>query len=464
MWKNIIILSIGFFASILLLGWFCYSYYSQLKSYYVYAGAVEHSYKVLSEAQYLESHLKDAETAQRGFLLTEDSTFLKPYFLFYDEIEPTFNKLLVLTKDNPRQRRNLKELKFTMIRRMEYLREGLILFKSEKKIFARKLRQGRDLMDQCREILLKIRNEEQRLLIIRSSYEQKFKNSSSWYSIGAFIFAFIVFIITFILIIREFRLKMVYQRMLEQKIEELNNSNAELEQIAFVASHDFQEPIRKILTFSDLLQTKYFSFIPIEGQYIFERIKYASQQLKSVLDSLINFTTSVRSNEERKELSLNEIIQNVKLDIQANYPTREINLTIEGNLPSIIGYPNQIRLLFHCLFSNTLKFSKAEGPIKISITARSANAEEIKLKFKNNYASERYLKIAVEDQGIGFQNEFAQKIFVLFQRLHNSDSEFEGKGIGLAIVKRIMHNHHGYVNAYGELNKGATFNLFFPAT
>lgn len=452
----------GFAASMLVLGWFFINYYSQLKSYNAYTNAVERTYKILTETQRLENYLKDAEAAQRGFLLTEDSTFLQPYFLFLKNIETTYDTLIELTRDNSAQKKNLKDLKLIMTKRMEYLREGLILFKSENKIFKSKLRKGRDLMNGCRAIIQKIENEERRLLIIRNTHEEKFKNTSSSYSFGAFIFAFIIFVITFLLIIKELRSTVVYQRQLEQKIEELNNSNQELEQIAFVASHDFQEPLRKIITFSDLLKTKYLHSTPDEGQHIFERVAYSCHQLKEVLDGLVNFTTSIRSDEHLQMTSLDQIIKNVLHRMRPTFSARKVDLTIVDALPSIACYPKQVHLLFECIFNNAIKFSKADRPVTISISTRSANADEIKRKFKNRYANQRYLKISIQDYGIGFQNEYAQKIFVLFQRLHTRDSEYEGRGIGLSVVKRIMHNHHGYVNAEGALKEGATFHLFFP--
>src|SRR5947208_2204585 len=111
MWIKLTIICVGFLISIFVFGWFCYNYYGQLKSYHAYTNSVEHAYEVLTEAQNLENYLKDAETAQRGYLLTEDSTFLKPYFLFFKNIGPTYNRLVELTKDNPKQKKNLKDLK-----------------------------------------------------------------------------------------------------------------------------------------------------------------------------------------------------------------------------------------------------------------------------------------------------------------------------------------------------------------
>src|SRR6476659_2787247 len=128
MWKNTIITYIGFVLSVCVLGWFSYNYYDQLKTYINYTNAVEHTYKVLVEIQNLDNSLKEAETAQRGFLLTEDSIFLQSYISILNDIGPTFNKLTQLANDNPKQKKNLKELRFIMMKRIEYLREGIILF------------------------------------------------------------------------------------------------------------------------------------------------------------------------------------------------------------------------------------------------------------------------------------------------------------------------------------------------
>jgi signal transduction histidine kinase len=175
--------------------------------------------------------------------------------------------------------------------------------------------------------------------------------------------------------------------------------------------------------------------------------------MQELLTDFINYTRIVQSNEEAQTVNLEKVIDDVRKDFKEPIDNKKAIIKVD-NLPEIIGYNYQLHLLFSNLLDNALKFSKADTPPTINITVTDVVSAETNDERK-------YIRISFIDNGIGFEKEFAEKIFMIFQRLHTSDSSYLGKGIGLAICKRVMVNHGGYITATAEPGVGATFNLYF---
>jgi signal transduction histidine kinase len=418
---------------------------------------------VLHELKNLENYFKEMESSQRGFFLTNDSLFIKPFETRLETVRASFSRLLQLTSENPLQQKRLKELNYIIARRIDILEESTTLHKLDRVLFEKRLRAGREAMEECEAILNDIENEEKRLLVTRRKIKDSYGSASSNYSVVIFTFSFVVFIITFLLIIRELSRRFRYQRELELKITELNQTNAELEQITFAASHDLQEPLRKILTFSDMLKIRY-NDAPAETQRLVERLRFSATRMHELVEDLMNFTKLVGQKEESQRISLKEVLEEVQHELKDIFTAKDVKLSIDLRLPVITGYRSQLNLLFHSLLDNAVKFSKENVPPVIFILTQNATAEEMKEKFKIRYGSQHYIKIIVRDNGIGFDNEFAGRMFNLFQRLHSQQSAYTGKGIGLTIVKRIMTNHLGFVSAHGKVNEGAELILYFPVS
>ncbi len=246
--------------------------------------------------------------------------------------------------------------------------------------------------------------------------------------------------------------------ILRVKNLELERSNAELESFNYIASHDLQEPLRKIQAFSErILQKEGHSFSPFSQDY-FARINAAAARMQSLINALLNYSKADAHLRESGPVDLNVLIENVKADLQDMIETKNARIDF-SDLPSIHGIRIQVHQLFINLVSNAVKYSKANTEPYVQITASMVKGDEI-----NDSAADlksNYWKIMVTDNGIGFEQEYEHKIFELFQRLH-SNNDFKGTGIGLAICKKIVRNHHGFITASGRPGIGSVFNIYFP--
>lgn len=257
-------------------------------------------------------------------------------------------------------------------------------------------------------------------------------------------------------------------RLLELKVKErtedllnannnLKRSNEDLEQYAYVASHDLQEPLRKIQTFSDILQHKYCNDLPNDCRHYIHKIAGCAERMGHLIEDLLNFSSVSNSTDPFVPLNLNDIVT----DVMENFEIEGTNTTITYNdLPVINAVPLQMRQLFHNLVSNAVKFRKAFNPLTITITARTIDGKDI----TRNSALDRqqqYHEIVFSDNGIGFNEAHAEQIFVIFKRLHDAQN-YKGTGIGLALCRKILNNHHGEIYAESKNGNGASFHLIFP--
>lgn len=252
------------------------------------------------------------------------------------------------------------------------------------------------------------------------------------------------------------------QKITEDKLAaytaELEKQNSELEQFAYVASHDLQEPLRKIQTFTEMIRENYADKAFIEKY--FEKLNFSASRMSELIKSLLNYSRLSKQKESSviTEVDLNDILNEVKIDFELLIEEKKATVT-SSTLPCIQGNRFQIGQLFSNLISNSLKFSK-EKPI-IKITASIVSEDQLPLVERTVF-NEKYFQIIFEDNGIGFENEYKELIFSLFQRLHGKQSEYSGTGIGLALCKKIMDIHNGFMTANGTLGKGATFTVYFP--
>ncbi|WP_158279585.1 PAS domain-containing sensor histidine kinase [Arcicella aurantiaca] len=251
----------------------------------------------------------------------------------------------------------------------------------------------------------------------------------------------------------------IYEKELENKIEELNKSNEQLEQFAYIASHDLQEPLRKIMAFGERLSSKFAGQLPDDGQFYVNRMLDAANRMKILMENLLSYSRASRKIEPVENVALNEVIEMVLSDFEVKIQETEAQIEILP-LPTIKGLPTQMQQLFLNLISNALKFVQPNQKPHIKIESFEATKQELKgLNFP--LKAKKYHKIVVSDKGIGFDAEYAEKIFIIFQRLHGR-AEFEGTGLGLAICKKIIDNHDGYIKAESVLNEGAKFIVYLP--
>ncbi|MEO8147466.1 MAG: ATP-binding protein [Bacteroidia bacterium] len=237
---------------------------------------------------------------------------------------------------------------------------------------------------------------------------------------------------------------------------ELLKSNRDLEQFAYIASHDLQEPLRKIQTFTQLMGKS----LDQEERLIEyqEKIKQSAARMQDLIREVLNFSRISNSEEAYVDTDLNVILENLKIDFELPMHEKDATITY-APLPTIKGIPLQLTQLFSNLISNSLKYNDKK-PV-ITISANQLTAEEKKRYPKLNGAPS-YIKIQFTDNGIGFEEQFSEQIFKNFQRLHGK-LHYTGTGIGLALCRKIVENHHGIISAHSEPDKGATFNIILPA-
>ena len=247
------------------------------------------------------------------------------------------------------------------------------------------------------------------------------------------------------------------ENMLVQKTRELEQSNASLEEFAYVASHDLKEPLRKISTFGDRLITTQKDLLDDDGKNYLEKIIQSSRRMQQMINDLLSVSLIAGEKTfERVSLQslLNDVIQTLEYKIEETKTILDIQ-----PLPEAHVIASQFRQVFQNIISNSLKF--VQPGVQPKITVRYDYLQPGTLTMENITKANRYLRITFTDNGIGFNEAFSDKIFAIFQRLHNK-SDYEGTGIGLSICKKIVENHGGLIVADGKLNKGATFTIIIP--
>jgi len=251
-----------------------------------------------------------------------------------------------------------------------------------------------------------------------------------------------------------------YQKDLEAKNAELVRTNAELASFTFVASHDLQEPLRKIQGFSNrILDKEYKNFSPATQDY-FQRITNASKRMQNLITSLLNYSRTNTAEIVYTPTDLNVILEEVKNNLSELFE-EHYEILKTSSLPVLDVIPYQFSQLLFNILTNSIKYKKENVDPVIKISASIAKANELQNEEASLHSA--YWKITIADNGIGFEPQYGEKIFELFQRLHGR-YEYEGTGIGLAICKKIVQNHHGFINAWAEPGIGSVFNIFLPVS
>ena len=246
-----------------------------------------------------------------------------------------------------------------------------------------------------------------------------------------------------------------------RKLRDLNDnllrSNKELEQFAYITSHDLQEPLRKIQIFVDLIQRSNHD-TTTASRYL-EKISSCASRMSLLITDVLSYARLTRTEEPMVETDLNAVLESVKSDFEFIIEERKAVINSQS-LPVVKGYPRQLQQLFANLISNSLKF--CERTPQIDITYESVPESEVQSLKPLNHRRQ-YVKLTFRDNGIGFEEQYAEKVFTIFQRLNNKKL-YAGSGIGLALCKRIVENHNGLILAGSVPGEGSTFTVYLPAT
>lgn len=245
---------------------------------------------------------------------------------------------------------------------------------------------------------------------------------------------------------------------LEQKNAELQRMNKELQSFAYISSHDLQEPLRKIQTFATRIKDKEYANLSANGKDMFTRMEKSAERMQALINDLLAYSRTNTSEHIYEAVDLKSVVDKVELDLKEEIEQSSAEIHVYGTVEiSVIVF--QFQQLFYNLINNSIKFADPGRPL--TITINSERIDSGTLIDRKLPADTPYIHISVADNGIGFEPEYHERIFELFQRLHGR-TEYKGTGIGLSIVKKIVENHNGFVTAEGEKGNGATFDIYIP--
>lgn len=417
-----------------------------------------------------------AETGQRGYLLTENEDYLAPY-------EEAISQVMNQIKEVKKLRLDMVGLKSKQFELLSLVEQKLIELsftvdlalndKEKRALSAVMTGRGKNFYNEIKAHFDKLQNAE---IKHRNHLYQKLelieKEAKFTFSISA-ITSFLLLLGLWVLVRVNNKTEQQYKNSLEQQnikladevkartkeltlyAEELARSNRELEDFAFVASHDLQEPLRKIRAFGDRLMTSYSSSIDPKGQDYLKRMYNAAERMSNLISDLLEYSRINTRGKAFVVVSLDQVIHDVIDDLEVAID--ESSATIQAtSLPEINGDITQLNQLFLNLLSNAIKFKQDDTPPIISISYKENSVFDSILQ-----TDSLWYEISIKDNGIGFSQEFEDKIFIPFQRLHTR-SQYKGTGIGLAICRRIVERHGGEISVTSEINSGTEFTIKIP--
>lgn len=250
-----------------------------------------------------------------------------------------------------------------------------------------------------------------------------------------------------------------FEKEQERNIRELNRSNRDLEEFAYIASHDLQEPLRKISMFTERLKAKYDKALDKEGELFIDRILASAANMRTLIDNLLDFSRANRRSHTFDQVNIKSILDGVISELELKIEETEARINLTGTFPTLEAVTSEMTQLFSNILSNAIKFRKNDVIAEVNVVASKVNRAEknvLGLPLNNHF-----YKIEVQDNGIGFEPEYSERIFQIFQRL-NGKSEYPGSGIGLAICKKIVEKHNGLIFATSQPDQGATFTIILP--
>jgi signal transduction histidine kinase len=473
--------------------------YLNLRRLHAHNNLVDHTHQALIELKLLENAVLDAESGMRGFLVAADETYLKPLEQANVDARDSLSRLRRLIADSPAQQQRLNDLEASVHERIGLIQQFVEVSRRDgpdggRALIARDA--GKAAMDALRSQNRALERAEERLLASREAGA----NVAYWTAVvssvisGALGLALAAF--CFVLAQRELaaraqeaedlehakelleervrertaaiseanqelREQISEREQAERKVrlfaDELQRSNRELEQFAAVASHDLQEPLRKIQAFGDRLQNHCRGALGDKGREYLDRMLVSAGRMRTLIDGLLQFSRVSTRQQPAIAVDLGQVARDVVADLEGRLHQTHGTVEVNG-LPTIAADPLQMRQLFQNLLGNALKFQRPGVPPHVRISGRvlpgpPVSAEETQLGLQ--------CELTIEDNGVGFDPAYTDRIFELFQRLHGRD-EYEGTGMGLAICKKIVERHGGKITASSKPGEGSRFLVTLP--
>jgi signal transduction histidine kinase len=404
---------------------------------------VEHTHGVIVQLNQVASSITDAETSQRGFVITGRQSYLDPYTRALASLDGEIQTLKELTRDNFQQQQRISELEVSVKSRLITLAD--VIDKRNKEGFEQAQRtivagNGKEQMDDIRRRVAEIEKVEETLLASRkTSANASTRLTLSTFGSG-FAASFVLLLLVFLLLNHQIAERREAEESVKRYADQLVAANKELEAFSYSTSHDLRAPLRHLAGYAELLQRNAASQLDETSQRYVATIVESAQRMGKLIDLLLAFSRLGRSQIRMTDVDLGDVAEEAINELQVEMKGREVALTV-GELPRVTADPSLLRLVFTNLISNALKFTSKGRKAEVEIGCTERPGE---------------LVVFVKDNGAGFDMKYADKLFGVFQRLHRAD-EFEGTGIGLANVRRIINRHGGRTWAEGRVGAGATF-------
>lgn len=436
-----------------------------------YSKWVNHTKTVLIANNELSRELLLAERNQRIYAITGNLENLE---LYKSQKNESFKKVYAIkemVKDNAIQTNNVNILINMIKDRVLYMDSTIVLIENGNdtfRILKNRISASISLksMLQISKHIDKMNEYENELLEIRLTNWNRYMELLYPFIFLLFLLSFIIGFLNFYSLrnfnkAREKHTKEIenYQHELRKKITDLNNSNNDLEQFAYIASHDLQEPLRKVIAFGDLLQESAANSLNDESKMYLNKMTSAANRMRQLITDLLNYSRAGRKDVKIEWIDTNKIISEIEDDFALIIKETNAEINTE-KLPKIFADYTTLKQVFQNIISNAIKFRNPNVHPQISISAKSATFDLIN-KYSDLNSLKKYNLFVIADNGIGFEKEFSEKIFFIFQRLHNKQ-QFEGTGIGLAVCKKIIESIGGKIWAESEKDKGTSFYILVP--
>jgi signal transduction histidine kinase len=430
---------------------------------------VDHTWQSINQVERIMGLVKDAETGNRGYLITGEEQYLEPYLTAKQQLPPDLDRLRSLTSNDPTQKANLVEMRSAINRRLDLLERGIALRRSGSADSSHALilsGTGKAEMDHLRQIADAMEVEEHRLLELRTAAAKSSGRQARATLALASCLDFFLIVLMFRYFVRERQMRMGSERdaerlamaraeaderadevralnaTLEDRVRlrtaELLTINQELEAFSYSVSHDLRAPLRTIDGFSLALEEDYAGAVDDVGRDYIRRVRNGVQRMGQLIDALLQLSRITRTELARKDFDLSEMAESIAADLKEEDKSRNLTFHIEGSLRAFAD-PRLLQIGLENLLGNAVKFSSKRLDAVVDF---GWDAEQ-KAWF-------------VRDNGAGFDMHYADKLFNAFNRLHG-DKDFKGSGIGLATVARVVHRHHGRIWADSTVDHGATF-------
>jgi signal transduction histidine kinase len=410
---------------------------------------VAHTHQVVAELTALRLSVLEAENARRGFILTGDANQLGPYRAAMGEIPEESRELRILIADNPDQLRRLDTLGPLIETRMAWLADSVHLAERSNEAARQVLltKEGAAAMTAVRMALLEMEAGENVLLPERVADSENVYRRTVLFLVAGSCIALGLFLTVFFFLTHAVRKRRLAEELtiashtsLKARTLELEAINQELETFTYSVSHDLRAPLRHIHGFSKILLEDFGPKMEPDAQKFLQRIQEATQQMGRLVDDLLNLSRLGRQDINVQITGLGTLVKEAIEDLHSEIGERKIDWKL-GELPFVECDPGLMKQVFANLLSNALKYTRPKGRAIIEVGQATTGGR---------------VEIFVRDNGVGFNMKYADKLFGVFQRLHRQE-DFEGTGVGLATVLRIINKHGGQIRAEAELDKGAAF-------